>query len=234
MAFLPLQLINCEKMEAEQLKNLKDNYGKFLSLYRNLKNASNKKERKEVEYDLNYHKERMIKDLELMKYDLHISHYQYDNDYFKNDVDSIIYKIESQNKEISIKIKEITQKGNLTEFEDSLEKIIRSILNSQCNISCNDLDDISFLEQSKLYAFNPIIRIGFKGQKEKPIHYIWDILHEFGHFLSGVPKPGEEKTIARETLAWDLALEELKKLPQLLEHVDDFEIYKEQCLLTYK
>ena len=77
------------------------------------------------------------------------------------------------------------------------------------------------------------IRIGFKKAKEKPIHYIWDILHEFGHYLSGLPNR-HERTFDRELQAWELGLEQLKKYPELFAQVEDFEKYRENCLATYK
>lgn len=129
--------------------------------------------------------------------------------------------------------REICQKGNLSQYEGTIEKIIQSIHNSECLISCCDTCENSSIEQAVDGSFKNHIRIGFKRAKEKPVHYIWDILHEFGHHLSGLPN-GEEKSVNRESLAWELGLEQLKKYPELIEHINDFENYKENCLNTYK
>jgi hypothetical protein len=222
-------------MEKQEVVKLKNEYAKFITLFNELNRAKNNKERERIEYDISLIKTTIIDKFELRKYDPQIFlATQFNNDYFKHDIKSLIDRFELLDEKISLLLKEISHKGKLNEFENTIEKIIRTIINSQCEISCSDIHEVSSFEQSKLYSFNPIIRIGFKGEKEKPIHYIWDILHEFGHFLSGVPKFGEEKTIARETLAWDLGLEELKKYPELIIHIEDYNIYREHCLLTYK
>lgn len=129
--------------------------------------------------------------------------------------------------------REICYKGNLSQYEDTIEKILQSIHNSECSISCCDTCENSSIEQAIDGSFKTHIRIGFKRAKEKPIHYIWDILHEFGHHLSGLPN-GKERSVGRETLAWELGFEQLKKYPELIEQVKDFENYKENCLRTYR
>jgi hypothetical protein len=129
--------------------------------------------------------------------------------------------------------REICHKGNLSQYEETIEKILQSIDNSECSISCCDTCENSSIEQAIDGSFKTHIRIGFKGGKEKAIHYIWDILHEFGHHLSGLPN-GKERRVEHETLAWELALEQLKKYPELIEYLKDFEEYKENCLGTYK
>jgi len=129
--------------------------------------------------------------------------------------------------------REICHKGNLLEYEGTIEKILQSIHFSDCSISCCDTCENSSIEQAIDGSFKTHIRIGFKRAKEKPIHYIWDILHEFGHHLSGLPK-GKERSVDRETLAWELGLEQLKKYPELIEQVSDYENYKENCLRTYR
>lgn len=129
--------------------------------------------------------------------------------------------------------REICQKANLKEYESTVERIIQSIHDAGCSVSCCDVCVNSKIEQTIDGSFKAHLRIGFKNIKEEPIHYIWDILHEFGHYLSGIPN-GKEGTVERENQAWDLAFTQLKKYPELFEQVNDFNKYKENCLMTYK
>lgn len=128
---------------------------------------------------------------------------------------------------------EICQKGNLNEFESIIEIIINVIIDSGCKISCCDTCETSRIEQSIDDTEINHIRISFKDKTEKPIHFIWDILHEYGHHLSGKPN-GKEKSYSRESLAWDLGYATLIKIPELKDYCDDYKNYKEKCLTTYK
>lgn len=118
-------------------------------------------------------------------------------------------------------------------MENTVGEILLSIYDSECSISCCDTCETSSFEQAIDGSSKTHIRIGFKRAKEKPIHYIWDMLHEFGHHLSGLPN-GTERSIERECHAWDLGLEQLKKYPELVEHVDNYKKYREACLKTYE
>jgi hypothetical protein len=125
---------------------------------------------------------------------------------------------------------ELIRHGKLDLFENTLGKIIESIIKENCLISCNYKSDKASIEHKENGS---IIRIGFAENKSNPIHYIWDILHEYGHLLSGKPIKGVNNTLEREKLAWDIAFKEIKKYPDLLKNIHDFENYREFCLKTY-
>ena len=129
--------------------------------------------------------------------------------------------------------REFCHKGNLSQFENVVGEILVSIFESDCSISCCDTCETSSIEQATDGTFKTRIRIGFSRPKDKSIHYIWDILHEFGHHLSGLPN-GTERSIERESQAWDLGFEQLRKYPELIEHEDDYKKYRELCLKTYQ
>lgn len=129
--------------------------------------------------------------------------------------------------------REICHKGDLAQYENTIEEILHSIYDAECSISCCDSCENSSIEQAMDCSFKTHIRIGFKGAKEKPIHYLWDILHEFGHHLSGLPN-GKEKSVERENQAWEFGLQQLNKYPELFEQMKDFEKYREICLKTYE
>jgi len=125
------------------------------------------------------------------------------------------------------KKKEICQKGKLAGYESIISILIDQIDASDCKISCCDTCETSSIVQYWDSSERDHIKIGFLYPRERPIHYIWEILHEFGHHLSGKPVKGEEKTVAREELAWEHALIELKKHDGLVEELNDFMSYKE-------
>jgi hypothetical protein len=141
------------------------------------------------------------------------------------------------NREMTDKIqrlkREIVQNGNLSEFEVTIENLIQIIIESNCDISCDYTSKNSRISQSKDNSFKSHIWLGFKNIKEKRIQIIWDILHEFGHYLSGKSK-GDERTVEREKHAWDLAFKQLKRDPDLVTYSDDFKLYRDNCIKTYK
>ena len=128
--------------------------------------------------------------------------------------------------------KELVTNGYLQGFENTVSAIVERISEtSKCILACDYRSNKSVNAQS--VEDGSRIRIGLKDRREHPITVIWDILHEFGHHLSGMPGETDTK-LKRETQAWDKALEELKNYPQLINYKDNFNLYRERCLLTYK
>jgi hypothetical protein len=80
-------------MKSEHLKKLEEAYHEFIVKHNELRRATNEKQRKKIKPDIDFIKERMIEDYDLMQYDLHVKHYSHDNDLFKRDVGEIIEKI---------------------------------------------------------------------------------------------------------------------------------------------
>jgi hypothetical protein len=140
------------------------------------------------------------------------------------------------NKDLNDKIqrlkREIVQNGNLIEFETAIGDIIQNIIESNCDISCDYTCENSRISQSIDNSFKSHIWLGFKNIKEKPNQIIWDILHEYGHHLSG-KADGKEKTRERERVAWDLGLKQLSCFPELTGYVDNYKSYRDKCLKTY-
>ncbi len=128
---------------------------------------------------------------------------------------------------------ELITKGQLYGFEEIIEKLIRTISDANCDISCCDICTNSSIEQSTDDSNKPHIRIGFKTSRKKPIHVIWDILHEFGHFLSGKAN-GKESKLFREIAAWDLGMKHLQCYPKLIIYLDDYKDYRDNCLRSYQ
>jgi hypothetical protein len=129
-------------------------------------------------------------------------------------------------------IKAFCAKGKLNDYKEEVEHLIVKILDSNCLISDCDTCETSLIEQSKETNVKNHIRISFKYEKEKPIHIIWDILHEYGHHLSGHPDE-LEKSIEREKEAWDLGQKIIATYPKLIIEQKDYENYRDKCLKTY-
>jgi len=77
------------------------------------------------------------------------------------------------------------------------------------------------------------IVIGFACPPKEPLHWIWTILHEFGHHLSGKPTREEAVSVPRERLAWVKAEEELQRYPDLLAHRADFYALRDHLIKDY-
>jgi hypothetical protein len=128
-------------------------------------------------------------------------------------------------------VSEFCSKSNLSDFEKEIANLIAKIKADDADVSCCDTCEASVIEQSM--DRKNMIRISFKYKKDNPIHYLWDLIHEYGHHLSGQT---ENRTIDinREIEAWDNGMKYLKGVPSLLKHASDYENYREKCLDSYR
>jgi Zn-dependent peptidase ImmA (M78 family) len=78
----------------------------------------------------------------------------------------------------------------------------------------------------------PIIRLNVKDV-EAPFNVFWDLLHEYGHHLSG-KRQEEDQTLAREEFAWKHADVLVRQCPDLLLRMGDYERSQEHDLNTYR
>lgn len=134
-----------------------------------------------------------------------------------------------------IKKREFLTKTKLVGYDQTLFAIIDRILDDDCRISCDDTGPCSrCVQRIDDKGIPDHIYIAFSYSRERPLHFIWEILHEFGHHLSGKPGPGEDGSVVREELAWDYAGKEILQYPQLIEQKMDFLSYREFCLINYR
>lgn len=124
---------------------------------------------------------------------------------------------------------EFIREGKLHEYSDEVTAIIKKIDLEGCGISCH------YLSEPSSHSFGPegcYIRIAMMN-KLQPMHVVWDLLHEYGHFLSGPPiTKGPE--LEREILAWAFAEKELELYPRLKLFSANFNAYREECLIGYR
>jgi hypothetical protein len=133
------------------------------------------------------------------------------------------------------KKKEFLAKTKLVGYNDTLFAIIDRVLDHNCKISCDDIANVSRCVPDGNDPNKPDhIWIAFGRLREHPLHFVWEILHEFGHHLSGRPKPGEDGTVPREELAWEYASIELQRYPDLAAQREHFVGYRERCLNSYR
>lgn len=129
---------------------------------------------------------------------------------------------------------ELCANGRLSEYREILEAIISSIRKSNCKISCKYNDHVTSIVQSNENdGRQSHIRISLIKKREQPLHIIWEILHEYGHHLSGKRNEGDSD-IDRENEAWNNAFVEMKKYFNSKVDFDSFENYKLKCLKTYQ
>ena len=128
-------------------------------------------------------------------------------------------------------LKEIQEKGGLTDYKTIVINLIQELENHNCKISCRY--DICSSSYEHNYENNTKrIMISLKCKK-KPIHIIWDILHEIGHLCFEL-KGKSDNSLNKEIQAWKYAEKKLSKFPELSKEIDDFEEYRNKCLSTYK
>jgi len=127
-------------------------------------------------------------------------------------------------------LEEFCREGNLHNYRFSLVKIFAAIDLNPCKISCQYISpasSITFLPEG------PIIRVAIKGRKN-PLHIIWDLLHEYGHFVIGPNETNDKNKMAvNEYHAWKFVSKMMARLPELDRYKIEYEQYKQECLSTY-
>ncbi len=131
------------------------------------------------------------------------------------------------------KIKEFfsVAKINGSGYESVIIKIIDRIYDKDFSLALD-----YNINESRIDWKEEKIWIRIKSQKTS-MQYIWDLLHEFGHLISGERPTDytELDELQREEEAWNNAFKEIEKhYPNLLNDIDNFNNYKEFCLETYR
>ena len=141
-------------------------------------------------------------------------------------------------KDIRRRAEEICVNGNATEYVHEVTRLVEMIVQNKCNIACDYVNDYSRHLDSFEDGKSCRIWISVHKVRAKPIHIVWDIMHEFGHHLSGAPEKGEvedtKRRLKREELAWNIAEMQLEGFPTLKLDLADFLEYKDYCLRGYR
>lgn len=139
-------------------------------------------------------------------------------------------------------IKDIKLKQIINEFcfEWDLE-LYRSCLEIAIQIIKDNDFSVSIWRngpRSKINWDQNHIQIAISEKSKGTLAIIWDILHEIGHLLTGNPKNNDFSTpdkITREEIAWENAWIIVKsKMPALVIAYEDFNNYRNDCLMSYK
>lgn len=117
-------------------------------------------------------------------------------------------------------------------YEATSNKIVDKIYNSGFEIAIDtNSPDLSRINWGQKMIWLRIFKT------TPPLHNLWNMLHEYGHYLSGARPVGytELDELKREEEAWDNALQEIQdNYPILLKEIDDFKTHKEVCLGNYR
>jgi len=136
------------------------------------------------------------------------------------------------------KAEEICVKGNAPQYLGEVTKLVQAIIDDKCEIACDYSSDRSRCQQSFDDETPSKIWISVRKVRAKPIHLVWDIMHEFGHHQSGKPERGEVedpvRRLIREELAWDKAEALLQDYSTLKMELADFLSYRDFCLIEYR
>lgn len=125
---------------------------------------------------------------------------------------------------------EICANGKLEEFRDTIKEILDEIHQRGCKVSTQYVRPTSSFEWYTPHP--PMIRVKMH-LNDQPLHIVWALLHEYGHFLSGKRQASDEK-MGRENLAWKHADKLVSQFPQLSKHNASYSKYRKTCLKTYE
>lgn len=131
------------------------------------------------------------------------------------------------------KIHEFFSNGKI--YDSGYETIIVKIINRIYKVGFSFALDYAVAESRISWGEKQVwIRI---KKETTPIQYAWNLLHEYGHYLSGEQPANytELDELAREEEAWDNALKEIQtNYPILLNELEDFNSHREFCLKNYR
>jgi len=127
-------------------------------------------------------------------------------------------------------INEIVSNGMLEEYKPTIMQIAKLVSERKFSIAPKYNDFTSSVDwHSKLIRLS--LKDSSKGKK-----ILWDLLHELGHLIDGEVSNhlhGEE-LVFREMSAWANAKEIMRQLPVFNLDEEEFDLYSNFCLDTYR
>jgi hypothetical protein len=127
-------------------------------------------------------------------------------------------------------LKEICQNGHLENYTESLDQLLKYI--SEAGVKVSTRYDVGYSNFEDYTDHIPRIRVSLTNVVH-PLDIVWELMHEYGHYLSGKRKP-EDITLEREILAWTHADRILHLFPEFAKHIRDYNLCKFRCLQSYE
>lgn len=140
---------------------------------------------------------------------------------------------------LELTIQEFSHFLNSPPHEAVLDKILRTIVAQGIQVYLIPSWEASSHRQITVsQGFVYEINIGGKRPDSQRLEILFDLLHEFGHYLdpdklTQANKHDEGFQRGREMRAWQLADQALEHYPELAHDRPAYEAYKRRCLLTY-
>jgi hypothetical protein len=120
-------------------------------------------------------------------------------------------------------VDELVENARLHEFRAVIEWVQKELETRNFRVSCRYEEQRS----TTVWGDEKIVRI-FPGVEKAAL---WDLLHEFGHVLTG-PR---DRSVEVEMKAWNRGWDEvLEKFPELHEFREEFVCRRDQCVATYR
>lgn len=126
-------------------------------------------------------------------------------------------------------VNELCANGNLEKFRETIKKMLTDIYQKGAKVSCKYNEAASNIDRSLDRPKH--IRVSMIQVKD-PLNIIWNILHEYGHYLDW-PRIVDHTVIQREENAWKKAEIEINKYPELIKEMESFKNHRDWCLQTY-
>lgn len=126
---------------------------------------------------------------------------------------------------------EICTLTDSNKLEEVISKIILDILENNVSITLSKFHETTSIEFRESGSYKAMIKLHVKD-KMTTEDVIWDILHEFGHFLSGKPE-NKSPSLIREVEAWNRGYLILSNYSDLMFLESNYFAYQTSCLETY-
>ncbi len=128
-------------------------------------------------------------------------------------------------------IEEISTTGELHEFKNELVEILKKFTDKCFDISVSNVSPGREGSETSINWLDSHLKININSDS-RGLNLLWDILHEYGHLIDGMPEDNVIKSLNREVSAWLHAYQELNNLG-LLKHRESFITQWNTCIKSY-
>ncbi|HXT83171.1 MAG TPA: hypothetical protein VN704_02395 [Verrucomicrobiae bacterium] len=128
-------------------------------------------------------------------------------------------------------VNEICDLGRLEEFRPEVIHLINELTKKCFDIKISNVPVKQHGSETSINWDNRQLKLNMNTES-KGLDLFWDLLHEYGHFIDGIPEKEEEKSLKREVSAWLNAYDKFNELG-LQKHRESFIRRWNQCIETY-
>lgn len=129
------------------------------------------------------------------------------------------------------RINEICKVAGLEEYRKYVKSILDFIREKGFEIWISNVGEGQSDSASATNWNNGLVKLNY-NDKTTGLDVLWDLLHECGHIIDGMPSKGEEKSLLRELTAWVNGYDKLIEFG-LVQHRDSYINRWNFCIKSY-